>query len=268
MEFYEFLKYLHYGTVGNYIPFYWAIKGKNIIITKGKTGTNTLKYYSDTTSENGYINLYNILENIYKENFKIHILIREPNSRFKSGIFQEVSMCIQNHNLSNYSKELNKINFSKIDNWNDEEWVSNLENFIIDFINNIIENKTEKYTYHVGNWLHYIKYLKMMFPKNSIKIWQYTDFNKLLFYLDCDIKENTVFNSSEEKPFINEYLNAYNKLSDDVKNKISMYLHDDVEIWNELINEDKKYISIFDREIPPSITNVVNEIPNEKTDKA
>jgi hypothetical protein len=241
MEFKEFIKMVH----GGIFPFYWIKIGKNIIITKGKTGTNTLKHYSDVNSETSYMNLYTMLENVYNGDYKIHALIREPNSRFKSGIFQEVLML--RDNLSDYSKDLNKLNFDNINEWNDKDWIFNLENFIITFINILSKDRVGEYTFHTGNWLHHVKYLMFIIPNNSLKIWKHTEFSRLLSYLDCDIEEKIVLNSAENKPFINEYIKAYSKINDNVKNKISKYLENEVKIWNELTNNDDEYISVFDR---------------------
>jgi hypothetical protein len=275
MELHKFIKHLHYGSVG-YYPFYWAIKGKNIVITTGKTGTNTLKYYSDSTSDDGFLNLHLLLNYVYEKGFKIHILMREPNSRFKTGIFQELLLIYQK--LSKPYNKIPKIDLTNIKKWNEDEWVINLEKFIIEYIdilnNEDLKDVDNKFTdepyfnFHIGNWLNIVSNLLSIFTLDKVKIWEYTDFNKLLSYLDCNEKNDKVINKSEDKPFINEYLKAYNKLSNDTRVKISIYLNDEVKIWDELIQSNKKYISIFDREPPPPpINNILDEIPDEKTDK-
>jgi hypothetical protein len=276
MNFQAFIRTLHNGTDG-FFPFYWAIKGKNIVITNGKTGTNTLKYYSEQTSDEGFLTLHILLNLVYEKGFKIHILMREPNSRFKSGIFQEILLLKDNPKIKNNNVPDIDINITNIKKWNEDEWIINLEKFITDFIDiiisknnkNNIKNKVETYfsNFHISNWLYIVKYLRLIFPDSKIKIWEYKHFDKLLAYLDCDI-DDTKINTSENKPFVKEYLNAYSKLSENVRNKICMYVNDDVEIWNELIQMNNVYISIFDREPPPPpINNILDEIPNEKTDK-
>jgi len=282
MELHELIKILHNGTSGHY-PFFWSIIGKNIIISNGKIGTTTLRRYSEFTSDDLSINLDYLLKFIHTKNFKIHILIREPHSRFKSGILQELLTI----NLIHSKDEIDElmIDISNIENWDETEWIRNLENFInykifkLDFINYKIDKLHKNdfncdksnyfykestpiiYNYHFGNWLNIVINLLQIIPTDKIKIWEYTDLNKLLSYLDCNTQENIKLNASEDKSVIKEYLNAYTQLSNNLKKRINNYLYNEVEIWNKIIELNNKHISIFDKS-PEEIKE--KETKNEK----
>jgi hypothetical protein len=146
-----------------------------------------------------------------------------------------------------------------------------ISNYIID--DSHILNLPKYYNYHIGNWLTTINNLLKIIPNDKIKIWEYTDLNRLLSYLDCKIEVNIPMNTSEHKKFVKEYLNAYDNLSKDTIDKIHNYLNDDVLIWNYLIQFNNKYFSIFDRlpdpilsEFTSSIIDNISRTNDEKID--
>lgn len=203
-------------------PIFWIIKDRNIVVTRGKTGTRTLLRESTYSPEDTLLTLTDLNKLIYEENYQLHLLVREPLQRFRSGIFEEWYIT---------RKEIFKQLHENVDNlvyWEEEVYL-HVENLLAELKT---ENNALSRNFHIGNWLEDVKTLLTCY-KGHVELWNFTDLQKLLEKLKYDIVDDT-HNSVNRKELSAQFLQTYDNLSLITKEKILNYVKPDINIWNEL----------------------------------
>lgn len=219
---FNLLRNLHHLKLIGPSPIFWIIKDKNIVVTRGKTGTRTLLRESTYSSDDTFLTLTDLNKLIYEERYHLHLLVREPLQRFRSGIFEEWYI---------RRKEIFKQLYENVDNpvyWEEEVYL-HVENLLAELKTK--ENALRR-NFHVGNWLEDVKTLLTCY-KGYVELWNFADLQKLLEKLKYDIVDDK-YNSVDQKELSAQFLQTYDNLSLETKEKIINYIKPDIDIWNEL----------------------------------
>lgn len=214
------LKKLYLNKTAEAYPLFWIIRGKNLVITRGKTGTRTLLKHSDFSCINTILTLNKLNQLVYEQEYDVHIIVREPEDRFKSGIFEDWY-------VYNAAGEY-FINVSK--NTTEEQWIKTVQTFINTSLQSF-DRRDPTSNFHIGNWLHNVQTLIHNYS-GKVKLWNFLDFSNLLLHLE--IKETEKINAKTTKPFYSEFFKAYENVDGETKNTIQEFIEPDRQIWKEL----------------------------------
>jgi hypothetical protein len=202
-------------------PLWWTVKNNNLIVTRGKTGTRSLKEISNYSSEDTTVPFKNIEDLINNKNYCLHFVIRNPIDRFKSGILEDwyvnVWPMIRNLNVEE------KIN-----------WDATVDQYVKYRIASTL-NSNARSQFHIGNWLEDVETLITYFNNSIHKVWDFNNIKELIEYLGEDPKINVNDSRYKERSFRELFVNAFDNLSDSTKKLINQYLHREIQIYNRLI---------------------------------
>lgn len=206
-------------------PLFWIVKNNNIVITNGKIGTMTLKSICDYSCHDKILTGNELITMVKEKGFNLHFVIREPKSRFDSGIFEE--WCY------NLDYKFNFLNTDSIDAKSFTEYRLS------------ILNSASKYSqYHTGNWLKGILEIMSLLPEKFYKIWLLDELYLLLESLGVDktikLHETKSIDGSAPLDIYNKFANAYHQLPKSTVKKINRYLTDEKILYDELVSIDKK----------------------------
>lgn len=192
--------------VGSY-PLFWVVKNKNIIISNGKIGSSTLRNSCDYSCYDNKITSKGLLYMINNQGFRVDFVIREPRSRFRTGILEDWFVSI-NYDFESYDIEM-----------------SDVTNFVLRRLEDTVYS-VPRSQYHIGNWLDDVVTLTEYLPKGSYRIWDLSDFTQLLNELT--ITQTFKYSNSEKPQVCNRFLELYDNLPNSVTEKVEEYLEEEV----------------------------------------
>lgn len=204
-------------NTGGRCPLIWFVKDKNIIVSHGKTGSTTIRSISDYSCFDTVLSGNRLIEMINNEGYKLHVVLRDPIDRFRSGILEEFDISVK------YTYDDITITADTVSS----------------FIHNKLHelNKPGARNYHIGNWMDDIVQLKnYVIDDASIYVWDFAQLPKLLENLNSS---NVVLNATSSKPQVcKDFLSMYDTLSDEIKEKIKKYLTPDLLNYKEMVNHE------------------------------
>jgi hypothetical protein len=194
------------------LPFYF-IKD-NIVIANGKCGSKTLQTVSDRSWHSSIITSKEFLSKI-DQGYKLHFVIRDPVSRFRSGILED--WCVNMHYYNrNYDAD-------RID-------VNSFVLYRLSVINAALVYSQE---YHISNWLSRITDTVYAIPKNkTYRIWKLEELPTLL--LSLGFSSTTRIPDTKDKSCV-KFLEKYDNLPKITVDMIQEYLKSEIQIYNRLI---------------------------------
>jgi hypothetical protein len=196
-------------------PLFWVVKDKNIIITRGKTGTRTLLRVCDYSSEDTTLKS-NQLMDMLENGYRLHFVIREPADRFRSGILEDWE-----HSMHYSLTEINKVS--------DNDWDDVVNKFVL-----AIVKERQKYPnsrqFHTGNWLSDVETVTS--AVTNAHYWKLSDLPELLKQMACSYEYiNTTALKGE---YNKQFLEAYDRLPESTMNLVKQYLQPDIEVYKRI----------------------------------
>ena len=192
-------------------PFYF-IKD-NIVITNGKCGSKTLQTVSDRSWRTSSITSDEFLSKI-DQGYKLHFVIRDPVSRFRSGILEDWRDSTYYYT---HAYDADRID------------VNSFVLYRLSVINAALVYSQE---YHISNWLSRITDAVHAIPKNkTYRIWKLEELDMMLSSLGIPYTHTP---DTKDESCI-KFLKKYDNLPKTTVDMIQEYLSSEIKLYNQLI---------------------------------
>jgi hypothetical protein len=192
-------------------PFYF-IKD-NIVITNGKCGSTTLQTVSDRSWRTSSITSDEFLSKI-DQGYKLHFVIRDPVSRFRSGILEDWRYNTEYHT---YAYDADHID------------VNSFVLYRLSVINSSLFYSQE---YHIGNWLTRIMdVIHSPLNNKTYRIWKLEELDMMLSSLGIPYTHTP---DTKDESCI-KFLKKYDNLPKTTVDMIQEYLSSEIKLYNQLI---------------------------------